>query len=159
MINLQIENQLDEIDMRILNVLQQDARLSYSEIGRRVNMSQPTVAERVRRLEDAGVIRGYHADIDPVKIGRNITAFIRLRIGHPSNAQYKLEDFMRSELPEVCECHRISGDDCLLVKVQVSSIAALNELLGRINVYGNPNTAIVLSTAIERKTIEGIWGD
>ena len=148
----QSESVLDAIDYQIVDELQADARLSFSELGRRVNLSQPTIAERVRRLEERGVIRGYHIDLDPSQIGRPITAFIRLRISHPNARQYKFEKLIETEPEFACitECHRITGDDCLLLKVYVSSIQALNEFLGKINIYGDPNTSIVLSTVTDR---------
>lgn len=150
-----MKNELDQIDQQILRELAQDARLSYSEIGRRVNLSQPTVAERVRRMEQEGVIRGYHVDIDPEKVGLPITAFVRLKTSHPSSRQYKLEEKISAELDSVCECHRVTGNDCLLLKVYAASIVHLHELLGKLNQFGEPNTSIVLHTVIERSGIGG----
>lgn len=149
----QSESDLSEIDWKILRELQADARLSFSEIGRRVNLSQPTVADRVRRMEESGVIRGYHVDIDPAKVGHSITAFIRLKIPHPNVRQYKLEKMIATELSEITHSHRVTGDDCLLLKAHVRSIADLDKLLGKLNPYGDPRTSIVLSTTTDRRPL------
>ena len=148
--SFQSQSGLDEIDWKILRELQADARLSFSEIGRRVNLSQPTVADRVRRMEESGVIRGYHVDIDPTKVGHAITVFIRLKIPQANIRQYKLEKLIATELSEITECHRVTGDDCLLLKAHVPSIADLDQLLGKLNLYGDPHTSIVLSTTTDR---------
>lgn len=144
------QSELAEIDWKILRELQTDARLSLSEIGRRVNLSQPTVADHVRRMEESGVIRGYRVDIDPAKVGYAITLFIRLKIPHPGIRQYQLENLIATEISEITECHRVTGDDCLLLKAYIKSIDDLNELLGKISNYGDPHTSIVFSTTTER---------
>ena len=145
------EKPLDPTDWQLLQHLQEDARLSYHELGRRIGMSATAVAERVRRLEDAGVITGYHAHIDPAKVGLPIMAFIlttciRNRCFY-SNAQ-------QSDFPEVLEYHRLTGRNCGLFKVCVSSVKHLEELIDRISVYELPTTSIVLSTPWVKHTLD-----
>jgi Lrp/AsnC family leucine-responsive transcriptional regulator len=147
-----MESLLDDIGWRILSELQNDARLSYSELGRRINMSAPAVAERVRRMEDAGIIKGYHAAIDPFKVGAGMMVFIRMAtIG----ANYDRLLATIQEMDEVLECHRVTGDDCLLMKVIVSSVAHLEHLIQRLIPFGSVNTSVILSSPIHRRTING----
>ena len=141
----QTKRELDDLDWRILAELQQDARLSYSELGRRVALSQPAVAERVRRLENTGVIRGYHADVDPALIGRPITAFIRLQTTNFA----RLESLILT-MSNVCEAHRVTGDDCALLKIRVESVSELGKVLDRLSTYARSSTSVVLSSIVSR---------
>ena len=145
---------MDRYDRLILRELQQDARLSFSEIGRRVSLSQPTVAERVRRMEEVGIIRGYHVDVDPKKIGLALTAFIRLKIPHPTPRQKKLEHLIETELVEIRESHRVTGDHSLFLKAQVGSMVELDALLNKLSAYGQSYTSIVLTTTFERQNCQ-----
>ena len=145
---------LDDIDWLLLDELQRNARMSLSELGRRVRLSIPSVGERVRRLEDAGVIAGYHAAINPEKIGLPLRAFIRLTVSDGRSAQCRvLPGDLSRVLPEIVECHRITGDDCYILKAQVASMAHLEELIGRVSRYGNPTTAIVLSSPLKQRPL------
>ncbi len=146
---LKNEDTLDEIDWQILQELTKDGRLSLSELGRRVHLSQPAVAERVRRLEESGVIRGYHAEVNAVQIGLPITAFIRL-----TSTPAQSERFMTfvHNLPEIIECYRITGNDCFVLKVVVSSMPHLETLINQLTPYGTPSTSIVLSSVLTRHT-------
>jgi Lrp/AsnC family transcriptional regulator, leucine-responsive regulatory protein len=141
----QTKRELDDLDWRILAELQQDARLSYSELGRRVALSQPAVAERVRRLENAGVIRGYHADVDLALIGRPITAYIRLQTTNFA----RLESLILT-MSNVCEAHRVTGDDCALLKIRVESVGELGKVLDRLSTYARSSTSVVLSSIVSR---------
>jgi len=116
-----------------------------AELGRRVNMSAPAVAERVQRLERAGVITGYRAEIDPRAVGYPLTAIVRIR---PAARQLPKIQALASELPEVAECHRITGDDCFFVKVYLHSIDDLGEILDRFLVYGTTTTSIIQSSPL-----------
>jgi Lrp/AsnC family transcriptional regulator, leucine-responsive regulatory protein len=147
--NYQTKNGLDELDWQILEELQQDARLSFSEIARRINLSQPTVAERVRRLEETGVITGYHACIDTSRIGLPVTAYIRLTV--PTYAVSKVDEIIRG-LGSIEECHRITGDDCLIIKAHAASVQTLEEVLKQLTQYGTTSTSIVLSSVVTRRT-------
>ena len=144
------ERLLDATGWELLEALQEDARMSFTELGRRVGMSAPAVAERVRRLEEAGIITGYHAQINTEKIGYPLLAFTRL-----SSTGDRVEAIcaLLNEMPEVLECHRITGDDCFIIKLAVSSVTHLEDLLNRFGPYGRTTTSIVLSSPVRRHTI------
>jgi Lrp/AsnC family leucine-responsive transcriptional regulator len=142
---------IDEIDRKILNELQQDARISYAELGRRVGLSTPAVIERVRKLEDAHVITGYRAEIDVAKVGLPITAFIRMSI---TGVDYSHIIEVAQLSKEVLECHRGTGGDSFIMKVAVASVEHLQELIDRLTPYGITTTTIVLSSPVKRRLIE-----
>jgi Lrp/AsnC family transcriptional regulator, leucine-responsive regulatory protein len=136
---------LDEVNMRLLEELTCDPRLSMAELGRRIGMSSPAVTERVRRLEEAGIIRGYRLDLDPAALGLPIAAFVRVR---PDPGQLpKVAELARS-IPEVVECHRITGDDCFILKVYFPAMDQLDRLLDRLLLYGTTTTSIVQSSPV-----------
>ena len=136
---------LDEVNRRILALLAEDPRQSSAELARRVGMSAPAVRERVARLEQTGVIRGYRLDIDPAAIGLPVTAWVRVRPG-PGQLQ-KISELAR-RVPEVSECHRISGEDCFLLKVHVPAIDALEPVLDRFLLHGQTTSSFVVSTPV-----------
>ena len=143
--------QVDAIGWRILEGLQKDARLSMAELGRRVGLSAPAVTERVRRLEDAGIITGYSAQIDLKSLGRNILAYIRVSAaGQVKDRVYKVV----SAMPEVLECHRATGGACFIIKVAVEDMSHLERVSDAFADFGQLTTTIVLSTLIERKPVE-----
>ena len=144
-----LHTQLDPISWRILAELQADARLSFAEIGRRVGLSTPAAAERVRRLEESGVITGYSARIDASAIGLPVAAFIRIRLAG-AESQAKRLTALAGELPEVLECHRCTGDESFILKVRVPSVAGLQKLIDRLTPYGMTSTSIILSSPVER---------
>ncbi|HEX8998518.1 MAG TPA: Lrp/AsnC family transcriptional regulator [Blastocatellia bacterium] len=145
------EKQLDDIGWHLLEELQEDARLTYAELGRRVGLSTPAVMERVRKMEDAGIITGYRAEVNPGKVGFQVTAFIRIGLAH--QVLPKL-DAMFKEIPEIIECHRVTGDDSLILKVYATSISHLEKIIHRLTSYGMPATSIVLSSPIPHRRIE-----
>jgi Lrp/AsnC family leucine-responsive transcriptional regulator len=145
------EKLLDDIGWHLLEELQEDARLSYAELGRRVGLSTPAVMERIRKMEDAGIITGYRADINPEKVGFAVTAFIRIELEH--EVLPRLNSLFK-EIPEIIECHRVTGNDSLILKVHVASIAHLETVIQRITPYGMPATSIVLSTPIPRRRLD-----
>lgn len=145
------EISLDRIGWKILRELQRDARLSYAELGRRVGLTTPAVIERVRKLEDAGVIRGYRVEIDPAKVGLPITAFIRMSI---SGIDYSEIIKVAEESNEILECHRATGGDSFIMKVAVADVGHLQTLIDRLTPYGITTTSIVLSSPVPRKIIE-----
>ena len=118
---------MDAIDLRILEILQRDARVTQQEIARRVRLSQPSVADRIRKLEARGVILGYVARLDPAKLGKDITAFIGVGISHPKY----FEQFGKRILaiPDILECHRVSGSDSYLLKIRTENTRSLDRLL------------------------------
>jgi Lrp/AsnC family transcriptional regulator, leucine-responsive regulatory protein len=144
------KNTLDPVAVRILRALLDDPRLSMSALGRRVGMSAPAVTERVRRLEEAGVIRGYRLDIDPAAVGLPVAAWVRVR---PGPGQLPKIAELAAELPEVVECHRITGEDCFLIKVHAPSVQQLEDVLDRFLAYGQTVTSIVVSTPVPARDL------
>ena len=135
----------DPTDERLLAELQEDARLTHAELGRRVNLSAPAVAERVRRLERNGVITGYGAEVDPKALGYALGVIMRIR---PSARQlHKVAELAR-ETPEVVECHRITGEDCFFIKLHVRDVEQLEEILDRFILYGQTTTSIIQSSPV-----------
>jgi Lrp/AsnC family leucine-responsive transcriptional regulator len=148
---LDFEKLIDDVDWRILIELQGNARVSYSELGRRVGLTQPAVAERVRRMEDAGIIRGYRVRLNREKLGLPITAYIRVATDSESKGAHLAA--LARELPEVLECHRITGDDSYILKVAVTSVQHLERVIGKVTLHGRPTTSIVLSSPVTQRTI------
>jgi Lrp/AsnC family leucine-responsive transcriptional regulator len=142
---------LDDIDRNILRELQEDARISYAELGRRVGLTTPAVIERVRKLEDAKIITGYRVEIDTAKVGLPITAFVRMSI---TGVDYSHIIEVAQQSNEVLECHRGTGGDSFIMKVAVASVEHLQEIIDKLTPYGITTTAIVLSSPVKRKTIE-----
>lgn len=142
---------IDGIDRKILTELQSDARISYAELGRRVGLTTPAVIERVRKLEDAHIVTGYRAEIDPAKIGMPITAFIRMSI---TGVDYSHIIEVAEKSKEILECHRGTGGDSFIMRVVVSSVEHLQEVIDRLTPYGITTTTIVLSSPVKRRTIE-----
>ncbi|MGH3021319.1 MAG: Lrp/AsnC family transcriptional regulator [Gaiellaceae bacterium] len=139
---------LDATNLRILEELQADARLTMAELGRRVSLSPPAVADRVQRLERAGVITGYHAAVDPKAVGYPIAAVVRVR---PASRQlHKIPEVAR-ELPEVVECYRITGEDCFFVKLHLRSMEDLEGILDRFVLFGQTTTSIIHSAPVPRR--------
>lgn len=141
---------MDDMDWALLAELQADARLSFSELSRRVHLSPPAVAERVRRLEESGVIRGYHAQVDLARAGRPTVALIRMSCYGP---RCVLRDPTVTRWPEILEIHRITGDACSVLKVATSSIDAFEQVIDRLAPYGRPSSTMVLSTPLDWRPI------
>jgi Lrp/AsnC family transcriptional regulator, leucine-responsive regulatory protein len=141
---------LDAVNRAILEELQRDARLSMAELGRRINLSAPAVAERVQRLERDGVIRGYHADVDPKKTGYAVSAVVRVA---PATRQLDRIREIARETPEVVECHRITGEDCFFLKLQLRTIDDLEALLDRFTPYGRTTTSIIHSSPVDGRPV------
>lgn len=142
---------LDETGWRILQELQRDARLSFHELGRRVGLSSPAAAERVHKLEDAGIITGYGAKVDTSKVGLPIMAIMRLTT--PINPWSQADDLV-AEFPELLEFHRVTGSDSYIFKVIVASIAHLELVINRLVPYGPLTTSIVLSSPVPEEPIK-----
>jgi Lrp/AsnC family leucine-responsive transcriptional regulator len=148
---LQSERSLDQTDWKILRELQKDARLSYNELGRRVGLSAPATAERVRKLEDAGIITSYGAQIDATKVGLPLLVFIQLRCAH-GRCLFKTSS--AEKFPEILEMHRLSGSYCALLKVALSSMEHLDAFRERLDVHGEQIANIVTSNLFTRRTID-----
>jgi Lrp/AsnC family leucine-responsive transcriptional regulator len=140
---------LDDVNRTILRALADDPRQSTAELARTVGMSAPAVRERVARLERAGVIRGYRLDVDPATIGLPVTAWVRIRPG-PGQLP-KIAD-LAQRTPQVSECHRISGEDCFLLKVHVPSVAELEGVLDAFLLFGQTTSSFVVATPVEPRT-------
>jgi Lrp/AsnC family leucine-responsive transcriptional regulator len=143
--------ELDDTDLRILALLQEDCRTPLARIGESVGLSAPAVLERIKKLEAAGVIRGYHAQLDGRRLGLDITAFIGVSINHPG----MIGDFERQvvTLDDVLECHHVTGQHTLLLKVKTANTSSLEKLISQIRSIdgvARTETMVVLSTHTER---------
>ena len=142
---------LDGIDRQLLDALQSDSKRSLKEIGAEVGLSAPSVMERVRKLENSGIIRGYHALLDARKVGLDIAAFIGVSISNPTHLS-AFEEWVES-IPQVLECHHVTGGHTLLLKVKTRNTKALEQLISRIRSMegvASTETMVVLSTHTER---------
>jgi Lrp/AsnC family transcriptional regulator, leucine-responsive regulatory protein len=141
---------LDATNRSLLAALQADARLSLAELGRRVGLSSPAVAERLGRLERDGVIRGYRADIDPRALGYALSAVIRVR---PAPRQIAEVARRAQEAPEVVGCDRITGDDCFVLRAHVRDVEHLEEVIDRFTLFGQTTTSIVQSSPVPARGV------
>jgi Lrp/AsnC family leucine-responsive transcriptional regulator len=136
---------IDQTNLRLVDPLQTDARLSLAELGRRVGLSAPAVAERLARLEDDGTIRGYRAEVDPRALGYSLSVVIRVR---PAPRELKKVADLAVRTPEVVECHRITGEDCYFMKAHVRDVTHMEEVIDLFAVYGQTTTSIVQSSPV-----------
>lgn len=142
---------LDETDRKIIEILQEDGRISMKDLGKLIGLTSPAVSERIKRLENCGIISGYKAIINPDALGRNIKAFIHISLpGSQSYAEF-LENAKND--PRIVECHHITGDDCLLLKVLVNDMQELENVIDSIKKIGSTKTSLILSTPIQAKSI------
>lgn len=141
---------MDATDQRLLSELEQNARVSLAELGRRVNLSSPAVAERLQRLERSGVITGYRAEIDPKALGYAIAAFVRIR---PTTRQLQKIPELAREVPEVVECHRVTGEDCFVLKLHLRAMDDLEDILDRFIVLGQTTTSIIHSSPLDGRPL------
>lgn len=145
------ENKLmDRIGRKLLTELQMDARLSYAELGRRVGLTAPAVIERMRQMEDAGIILGYHADIDNNKVGMPVIAFIQMTVFE--HTEEKAGELIR-ELKEVIDCYKMTGGITFMIKVAVPTIEDLDVVISKLRSLGSTSTSIVLAKHTERNPI------
>lgn len=148
--------QIDETSLEILAALARDGRASYQAIADEVGLSRPAVMERVKRLEEQGVVQGYTAVLNRTAIGRPITAFINVR--YPSSNHVGTEPWIQSlaDHPDVLECHHVAGDDCYILKVAVESVERLQDVLKALRPAGesaSTRTTIVLATIFEKSGV------
>lgn len=139
---------LDAIDQRILDILIANARTTTAELARQVGLSSPSVAERVRRLEEAGVITGYSADVSLEAIGRPIAVWFRVR---PVPGEMQRVAELLQDIPEITQCDRITGEDCFLARASLVSIADMERVIDRIVPYAMTNTSIIQSSPVEKR--------
>ena len=146
---------LDAIDRQIIGELAQNGRISFAELGRRVSLSSPAVAERVKRLELSGVIAGYRAEIDPRALGYQLTAIVRVK---PAVRQLSKIAELAAQIPQIEECLRITGEDCFYMKLHLSAIEELPSVLDQFLLYGETTTSIVNATPVRRRDPPAIEG-
>jgi Lrp/AsnC family transcriptional regulator, leucine-responsive regulatory protein len=139
---------IDDTNRRLLAELQENARLSLAELGRRVGLSSPAVAERVQRLEQRGVIVGYRAEIDPRALGLSLSAVIRVR---PAPGQLANVAKLAQETREVVDCRRVTGDDCYVMTAHVRDVEHLEEVIDQFVSLGQTTTSIVQSAPVPRR--------
>ena len=142
--------ELDDINLRILSELRRDPRLTMAALGRLIGMSSPAVTERVRRLEEVGVIAGYRLDISPPALGLPIAAYVRVR---PNAGHVQRVADQASQIPEVVECYRVTGEDCFIMKVHIPAMEQLDRLLDRFLAYGVTTTSIIQSTPVPLRSL------
>jgi Lrp/AsnC family transcriptional regulator, leucine-responsive regulatory protein len=142
---------LDGTNRLLLTELQEDARLSLAELGRRVGLSSPAVAERIQRLEQEGVIRGYRTEIDPRAVGLSLTAVIRVR---PAPLQLQNVAELAQRTPEVVECHRITGEDCYFMTAHVRDVEHLEEVIDHFVALGQTTTSIMQSSPVRNRGLD-----
>lgn len=147
---IESKDPLDEIGRQLLQALQQDARLNYADLARRVGLSPPAVAERIRRLEQSGTITGYQAQVDRSRLGYGLTAFIRMKA---ASDQYDRIDALVADMPEVLECHHVTGEDGFILKVIARSVGHLDRVILRLAPHAATTSSIVLSTRVEGKPV------
>jgi Lrp/AsnC family transcriptional regulator, leucine-responsive regulatory protein len=141
---------VDRTDWALLGELQRDGRASFAELARAVSMSPSAVTERVRRLEETGVIAGYRAVIDPLRVGLDVMAFVRLR--YPTG-NYRPFHALLDSTPEIVEAHHVTGEDCFVLKVLARSMRHLEEITGRIAGLGSVTTSVVYSSPLTGRAI------
>jgi Lrp/AsnC family transcriptional regulator, leucine-responsive regulatory protein len=149
-LTLQAEIGLDTTDRELLSIVQADARLSFREIARRVGMSTPAVAERIRKLETAGVISGYAARVERSALGENISAFLRLTV---SDLDFRRVTGLCGSLDAVVECHHVTGDDSFFIRVSVRSVGELEDVISRFRKIGEVRSSLVLSSPVDGKPV------
>jgi len=139
---------LDSTNLRLMEELQSNARLSNAELGRRVGLSAPAVADRLARLEESGAIGAYRAEIDPIALGYSLSVVLRIR---PAPRELKKVAELAQRTPEVVECHRITGEDCYFMRAWVRDVGHLEDVIDRFAPYGQTTTSIVQSSPVARR--------
>lgn len=139
---------LDEVDKRIVDILVENARISLKELAAKVNLSSPSTSERLRRLEERGVIRAFTVDVDPQALGYTLQAIVRIR---PLPGQLQRVQRLIEEIPEFSECDKVTGDDCFVARLHLRSIEQLDDILDRLIDKAETNTAIVKSQPVKRR--------
>jgi Lrp/AsnC family leucine-responsive transcriptional regulator len=136
---------LDPMDCSILMELQWNARITFAEIGRRVGLSTPAIIERVRRLEESGVIEGYHAQINPAKVGLSVRAMIKISIAGERLAQFAA---VAQKVPEVLECHRVTGSESFILQIAATDVLHMEKIIDKLMPYVATNTSIILASPV-----------
>lgn len=148
---IESEKLLDETGWHLLQELQQNARLSYTELGQRVGLSLPAVAERVRKMEETGILTGYHAEVNMGKLGIPVMAIVHLQGIGGQSCRHAVAEV--NEIPEVLECYRVTGSDSIVVKAVATSLDHLARVIDQLSLHGVPATSIIRSRPTKRHTI------
>lgn len=138
---------LDSKDRRLLRLLQSNARMSYADLGRALKLTPPAVADRMRRLEDKGVIRGYHAALDPGRLGVGLAVLIRIKV---APREYPRFHKLVEGTPELLQCFHVTGDDSFLLRAALEVASDLEVLVRRLSAFGETSTSLILSTVLDR---------
>jgi Lrp/AsnC family transcriptional regulator, leucine-responsive regulatory protein len=141
---------MDALDLRILAELQVDARVSFAELGRRVGLSAPAVADRVQRLEETGVITGYRAEVDPRALGFPVTVMVRIR---PAIRELQRISKISQEIPQIVECYRMTGDDCFYFTMHLRAVDELEPILDLFTPYGHTTTSLIHTAPVPRRPL------
>lgn len=147
---LQSEFLGDARNLALLRLLQDNPRIGLAELARRIGMSRPAARERLLRLEEAGIIAGFRLDLDPAALGFPLAAYIRLR---PAPGQLQKMARLAAEIPEIVECHRVTGEDCFIVRIHAASLNALERVLDRFLAYGQTTTSIIQSSPVPLRSL------
>jgi Lrp/AsnC family transcriptional regulator, leucine-responsive regulatory protein len=139
---------LDEVDRRIIDLLAKDARISLKELAQRVNLSSPSASERLKRLEERGVIRAFTVEVEPKALGYTLQAIVRVR---PAPGQMPRIQKLIEEIPQFTECDKVTGDDCFVVRLFARSIEEMDEIIDRIGDKAETSTAIVKAQPLKRR--------
>jgi Lrp/AsnC family leucine-responsive transcriptional regulator len=143
-----VNGRLDTTDLKLLEALVADARTSIAELARLVGLSSPSVSERIRRLEESGVIQGYTVKVDPKALGLPLAAWLRVR---PIPGQLQQVAEILRAIPEIVECDRITGEDCFIARAHVASVEELERLIDKVIPYAMTNTSLIQSSPVERR--------
>jgi Lrp/AsnC family leucine-responsive transcriptional regulator len=141
-------NAIDDVDQRILDVLLTDSRISLKQLAEQVGLSAPSVSERLRRLEERGVIRQYTVELDPKALGYPLQAIVRVR---PMPGKLHIVQRLIEEIPQISECDKVTGEDCFIARLFVQSIDQLDQILDRVADHAETNTAIVKAQPVRRR--------
>jgi len=144
-----ISKAIGDLNAGILQQLETDARISITEIGKRVGLSGPAVSERIKKMEDEGIITGYTTHIDHDTIGLSVNAFINLKSSLTHAGVIKKIE----EIPEILECYSITGYNCLMMKVATPTTKRLEAIIGQLQQFGETNTSIILSEAVKKRGV------
>jgi Lrp/AsnC family leucine-responsive transcriptional regulator len=139
---------LDATDLRLLNLLREDARLSFAELGRRLRLSPPAVAERMKRLEERGVVRAYRAEIDLAALGRGLNVYLRVVVQPKDYARFLKT---MEALEEILECHHVTGQESFVLRAAVTAVPSLETLIQKLTAFGLTTTSVILSTPLDRR--------
>ena len=139
---------LDATDWSLLNLLQEDARLTFAELGRKLKLSAPAIAERMKRLEERGVIRAYRAELDLSALGRALHVYISIVVQPKDYPRFKKGV---EQMDEIFECHHVTGEESFVLRAAVDSVNSLEKLTEKLTAYGPTTTSVILSTSLNRR--------